>query len=424
MLHPQSMNASAAVRPPDWDHLLSPANIENPFPLYARLREESPVHWNGHFGCWLLTRYSDVRSAFADRARFSSQTGEAILSRAIDFPGDAVRDLEVGYRFFYKQIQTFDSPEHAIHRSLIAKAFTPKVIEDLRGLIQTRVNRLIGDMLSQGECDFVAQFAYPLPSLVIFDLLGVPEGYYSVLRASASAFARFPAAIYSRNFSVIREIAENLSHTEKVLLGLLVERRQSPRSDLISALASVREGANALSDADIVVLCNFLLFAGHETTANLLGGSVLHLLEERSLWNRLCDDRELLPNAVEELLRFISPVLSVARVLTEDFECHGTLMRKGDRIQLSVGAANHDSAQFSDPENLTLDRANPQSVAFGYGPHYCIGAGLARLEAQIALGSLLQHVPEMQLRTHAVEYHPVFYFRALKSLLIAAGKDL
>ena len=414
------MNAPAAVRPPDWDHLLSPANIENPFPLYANLREESPVHWNNHFGCWLLTRYSDVRSAFADRARFSSQTGEALLSRATDFPREAVRDLEVGYRFFYKQIQTFDSPEHTVHRSLIAKAFTPKVIEDLRPLIQTRVDRLIGDMLSQGECDFVAQFAYPLPSLVIFDLLGVPEDHYSVIRTSASAFARFPAAIYSRNFAALAEIAQNLASTEKVLLSLIAERRRSPKADLISALAYVREGANALSDADIVVLCNFLLFAGHETTANLLGGSVLHLLHERPLWNQLRENRELLPNAVEELLRFVSPVLSVARVLTKDFECHGTVMKKGDRIQLSVGAANHDPAQFPDPENLRLDRPNLQSVAFGYGPHYCIGAGLARLEAQIALASLLQHVPEMQLRTEAVEYHPVFYLRALKSLPIAA----
>jgi len=413
------MNASVATRPPDFDHLLSPANISNPFPMYARLREESPVHWNTHFGTWLLTRYSDVRSAFGDRARFSSQTGQAILSRAAGFPPDVMRDLEVGYRFFYRQIQSFDGAEHTMQRSLIAKAFTPKVIEDLRGLIQSRVDRLLEDLLRQGECDFVAQFAYPLPSLVIFDLLGVPEEHYSVLRASASAFARFPAAIYSQNYPVLAEIAGNLANTEGVLLGLLRERRRSPKPDLISALVAAREGTTALSDNEIVVLCNFLLFAGHETTANLLSGSVLHLLQERSHWNQLRENCELLPNAVEELLRFVSPVLSVARVLTEDFECRGTLMKKGDRIQLSVGAANHDPSQFADPEKLKLDRANPQSVAFGYGPHYCIGAGLARLEAQIALGSLLQHVPEMQLRTEAVEYHPVFYFRALKSLPVS-----
>jgi cytochrome P450 len=413
------MNASAPARPADFDHLLSPANVQNPFPLYAELREKSPVHWNTHFGSWILTRYSEVRSAFGDRTRFSSRTGEAILARAANFPADVMRDLEVGYRFFYKQIQAFDAPEHTLHRSLIAKAFTAKVLEDLRGLIQARVDRLIEEMLRQGECDFVARFAYPLPSLVIFDLLGVPEDYYSVLRASASAFARFPAAIYSRDFAVLAEIAQNLTNTEDVLLRLLDERRRSPRADLISALASVREGANALADHDIVVLCNFLLFAGHETTANLLGGSILHLLRGPSYWNQLRDGRELLPNAIEELLRFVSPVLSIARVLTEDFECHGTYMKKGDRVQLSVGAANHDPAQFSEPESLNLHRANPQSIAFGYGPHYCIGAGLARLEAQIALGSLIENVPHMQLRAQSVEYHPVFYLRALKSLPIA-----
>jgi cytochrome P450 len=374
------MNASPPARPADFDNLLSPANVRNPFPLYAQLREESPVHWNTHFGSWILTRYSDVRNAFGDRARFSSQTGETILTRAAGFPPDVMRDLDVGYRFFYKQIQALDAPEHTLHRSLIAKAFTPKVLADLRGLIQARVDRLIEEMLRQGECDFVAQFAYPLPSLVIFDLLGVPQEHYPVLRASASAFARFPAAIYSRDFAVLAEIARNLNNTEDVLLRLLEERRRSPKADLISALASVREGANALADDDMVVLCNFFLFAGHETTANLLGGSILHLLREGSYWKELRESRELLPNAIEELLRFVSPVLSIARVLTEDFECRGTRMKKGDRVQLSVGAANHDPAQFPEPESLNLHRINPQSIAFGYGPQllHRRGAGSPR----------------------------------------------
>ncbi|MFL6449303.1 MAG: cytochrome P450 [Bryobacteraceae bacterium] len=413
------MNASAPVRPADYDHLLNPTNVQNPFPLYAQLGEESPVHWNSHFGSWLLTRYSDVRSAFADRTRFSSAVGEAMLSRVVDFPQHALSDFEIRYRYFYRQIQALDAPKHTIHRSLIAKAFTPRVIEDLRLLIERRVERLLETVLSEGESDFVAKFAYPLPSLVIFDLLGVPEDYYPVLRASASAFARFPAAIYARDFAVLSDIARHLADTENVLLGLVAARRHLPRSDLISALATVREGADTLTDDEIVVLCNFLLFAGHETTANLLGGSVLHLLQERSLWNQLRDDRALLPNALEELLRFVSPVLTISRVLTEDFECHGTQMKKGDRVQLGVGAANHDPAQFSDSEDLRLDRPNPHSVAFGYGAHYCIGAALARLEAQIALGSLVQHVRDMRLRTETVEYQPVFYLRALKSLPIS-----
>jgi cytochrome P450 len=413
------MNSSTVASPSDFDNLLKPANLQNPFPLYARLREESPVHWNAHFGSWLLTRYEDVRNALTDRARFSSLVGEAMLARVADFPQEAMRDFEIGYRFFYRQLQALDAPEHTMQRSLIAKAFTPKVIADLRGLIQARVDRLIEALLSKVESDFVADFAYPLPSLVIFDLLGIPEEYYPVLRTSAAAFARFPAAIYARDFSPLNEIARNLANTEQVILRLLAERRRSPKADLISALALVREDANTLSDDDIVVLCNFLLFAGHETTANLLSGSVLHLLQERSLWNQLRDDHELLPNAVEELLRFISPVLTISRVLTEDFECHGVRMKKGDRVQIGIGAANHDPAQFSDPENLMLDRPNPQSVAFGHGVHYCIGAGLARLEAQIALRSLVDRLGDMQLRTREVEYHPMFYFRALKSLPIA-----
>ncbi len=217
------------------------------------------MHWNSHFGSWLLTRYQDVRSALADRSRFSSQVGEAMLARVAEFPEEAMRDFEVGYRFFYRQVQALDAPEHTIQRSLIAKAFTPKVIANLEGLIQARVDRLIEALLSKGESDFVADFAYPLPSLVIFDLLGVPEEYYPVLRASASAFARFPVAIYSRDLSPLSEIARNLVNTETVLLQLLAERRRSPKPDLISAMATVRENADTLSDEDIIVLCNFLL---------------------------------------------------------------------------------------------------------------------------------------------------------------------
>ena len=190
-------------------------------------------------------------------------------------------------------------------------------MEGIRESVQQRVDCLIQRMKAAGECDFVAEFAYPLPSLVIFDLLGVPKEYYDTLRASASAFARFPPAIYSRDYSLLASIANNLEATEQLLLGLLAERRRTPQNDLISSLASTVEGNASLTDGEIVVLCNFLLFAGHETTANLIGGSVLHLLQNREQWEYLRENAELPGGVVEELLRYVSPVLTISRVLKE-----------------------------------------------------------------------------------------------------------
>ncbi len=406
---------------PDFDNLMNPANIHDPFPLYHWLRVHSPVHWNRYLGSWLLTRFDDVRSAFGDPTRFSSDSGEPLLKKADGLPASAKASFDIGYRFFYQQIQTFDPPAHTAQRALIAKAFTPRVMENMRSSIQVRVDRLLDRLEEAGSGDFISQFAYPLPSLVIFDLLGFGEEYYEPLRASAAAFARFPPALHARDSGSLEAIAENLTRTERLLQNLISERRAHPRNDLLSALATARDGSTALTDGELVVLCNFLLFAGHETTANLLGGSILHLLQNRSLWNQLKNSPELLGNAVEELLRFVSPVLTVARILKEDFECHGTVLRKGERISLMIGAANHDPAQFENPDQLDLERAKPQSIAFGNGIHYCIGAALARMEAQIALSALLRRFPEMRLASSAVEYQPVFFLRALKSLPVCAA---
>jgi cytochrome P450 len=167
-----------------------------------------------------------------------------------------------------------------------------------------------------------------------------------------------------------------------------------------------------------VVLCNFLLAAGHETTANLLSGSLRYLLERRELWEQLDAAREMIPTAVEELLRFVSPVLWVSRLPAEDIELDGHLLRKGSRLELGIGAANHDPAEFPNPEQLDFARPKVNSLAFGYGPHFCLGAALARMETQVALSSLLDRIPKVQLGTRHFEYRPLYFLRALKSLPI------
>ena len=297
-------------------------------------------------------------------------------------------------------------------------AFTPKVVAEMRVSIQQRADRLLDNLERAGTGDFVSDFAYPLPSLVIFDLLGIPAEAHDIIRESSRAAVTFQRAVYTHDFKAMEYIAERLTDAEQVLHKVIQERRRAPRNDLISILVHGYAANAQLPDDELVVLCNFLLAAGHETTANLLSGSLRYLLERRELWEPLGATPELIPTAVEELLRFVSPVLWLSRLPGEDIELDGHLLRKGTRVQLGIGAANHDPSEFPNPEQLDFTRPKINSLAFGHGPHFCLGATLARTEAQVALSSLLDRIPQVQLGTRHFEYRPLYFLRALKSLPI------
>lgn len=397
----------------------APLHLQEPFPFFARLRELHPVHWNSQHSFWMLTRYQDVKWALQSPAKFSSATGVEIEKRAKHLPQGTRASFDICYRFWYTAIQATDAPRHADQRHPLMKAFTPALIAEMQGAISQRVERLLDDLQQAGTADFVAQFAYPLPSLVIFDLLGLPAEHHQTIREAAAAIVKFPTAALRSDSSQVAQIAVYLKQAEVVLKELILQRRAVPTADLISTLANAGDTGSRLSDDEIVVLCNFLLTAGHETTANLLAGSMRHLLSERRLWNQLREQPELLGNAIEELLRFISPVLWVTRVMKEDVELDDQVLRKGSTVLVGTGAANHDPAEFKDPETLDLTRSKPHSLAFGYGPHFCIGAALARLETQIALSGLLRRTPDITLESKTFDYHPIHFLRALKTLQVS-----
>jgi cytochrome P450 len=397
---------------------MKPSNLQEPFVYFAKLREKKPVHWNQQYHFWMLTRYQDVRAALRAPRLFSSATGVEIEKRAEQIPQSVRASFDMGKRFFYTTVQAADPPRHTGQRQSVAHAFTPHAVAEMRVSIEHRVDRLLGEIERARTFDFVSQFAYPLPSLVIFDLLGVPTEDHETIREAAKATVMFPSAVYKGDFGLLDCIAERLTQAQGVLERLIQQRRRGPRNDLISMLVHTDTGPAQLPDDDLVVLCNFLLSAGHETTANLLSGSLRYLLEKRELWEQLRAAPELIPAAVEELLRFVSPVLWVSRMPAEDIELDGHVLRKGTRVQLGIGAANHDPSEFSDPESLDFTRTKVQSLAFGFGPHFCLGAALARMEAQIALSKLVQRMPRVQLATKDFEYRPLYFLRALKSLLI------
>jgi cytochrome P450 len=271
---------------------------------------------------------------------------------------------------------------------------------------------------------FVSNFAYPLPSLVIFDLLGIPAEYHEILHRSSRAMTGFHAAMYRKDSKTIQEIAVELSKAEQATNEITRARRIQPKDDLISRLVSTQGAAVEISSSELVVLCNFLLFAGHETTANLLSGSLRYLLESRKLWEQLRATPGMIPAAVEELLRFVSPILWVSRLAAEDIELNGEVLRKGQRIQLGIGAANHDPSEFDQPEQLDFTRPKVNSLAFGYGAHFCLGAALARMETQVALSRILDRMPDLKLATRQFEYRPLYFLRALKSLPLPVSNGL
>jgi cytochrome P450 len=398
------------------------SNIQEPFAFAARLRSEHPVYWNERHSFWMLTRYNDVKAALQSASRFSSVTEVTLERGAETLPQCARSNFEIGKRFFHGHMQAMDDPHHAVQRSAVAKAMMPLVSEAAATSIESRIDTLLDKMEQVGSCDFATHFAHALPALVVFDLLGVETEHHRAIQEAAAVFWTFPRAVYTADVEALERIAQKLTLVEEILLNLIQRRRANPEKDIISALACLDGALTKVPDAEIVVLCVLLLMAGHETTANLLSGSLRYLLQDRAQWDILVNTRELSSAVVEELLRFISPVLWVSRVLTDDVDIDDYTLLKGSAIRLGIGSANHDPSQFNNPDQLDVARPNPYSLAFGHGLHYCLGAALARIETKLSLSKLIQRFPDIQLSQGEFEYHPVFFMRALKSLLVTVRK--
>ena len=401
--------------------VLEHANIQNPFPLFTKLRSEAPVYWNQKYSFWMVSRYRDVKWILQQPQKFSSVTKSMYMERKEELPQNVHASFDIASRFVHGNLQAYDPPVHTLHRQAVVKDFMSLVTGVVKTSLERRVSHLLDAMEQAGSCDFVQALAYPLPSKVIFDLLGVPEEDHEAIRKSSDAMSGFQGAAYSRNADAIVTLGENFMEAEAVLMRLIESRRREPKEDLISSLVQPGNVLGQLPDKDIVVLCVLLLFAGHETTSSLLANSLRYLLQDRRQWEQLLATPEILPGAVEELLRFVSPVLWLPRVAQEDVEMHGSVAPKGAQVLVGFGPANHDAEEFRDPETLDVTRKNVYSLAFGYGIHTCLGAALARMETQVAFSQILKRFPRIQLLTDKFEYHPVYFLRALKSLPVAVN---
>jgi cytochrome P450 len=390
--------------------------VADPYPAWERLREEDPVHWSESLGGWVLTRYADVRAALAD-VRLSADRITPFLSRRGPTATEAVEAL---LRRLGLWVVFTDPPIHTRLRGVLGRAFTGRAIELRRSRVEGIVGWLLDRAAAAGEFDVIRDFANPLPVAVIGDLLGIPPEDHERLKAWSDELAIFVGSALTtpdKDERAARGVAELHEYFEDVV----ARRRAVPDDDLVTALLAAEQRDDGLSQAELVASCVLLLFAGHETTTNLIGNSVLALLRNSAAARTWREDPALTASAVEELLRFDGPTAAMVRVAREDLPIDGRVVHRGDRLFLMINAANRDPRQFHEPDRLDLRRADNRHLAFGHGIHFCLGAPLARLEGQVALPALLARFPRLSPRGEAPEWLDSLVFRGMRSLPVAFG---
>jgi len=389
------------------------ATLYDPYPRYEQLRSGDPVHWNEGIRAWILTGYQDVLDALRDPRLSASERMTSLMRQAGD--GDGVAELE---RSFLGMMLFSDPPDHTRLRSLANKAFTPGVLEKLRSQIQDSVDRILDDVQEQGRMEAISELAYPLPAMVISEILGVSEGDRERFRKWSNDLAAF--------LGDIRAISENLgpalqsvAELTEFLRGMVARRRAEPKDDLLSALVMAEDQGDSFSEDELYSMCILLIFAGHETTTNLIGNGILALLQNPEQLERLRRQPSLIDSAVEEIIRYDGPVQSSSRTALEDLQIGDKQIAKGDRISLTLGAANRDPARFSDPDRFDIERSDGRHLGFGFGIHFCLGAALARMEGQAAIGAVVRRMPEFKLDGKELEWRDNPVLRGLKDLHVS-----
>jgi cytochrome P450 len=391
----------------------------DPFPLYAELRQRAPIHRN-ELGFWVVARHADCLAVLRDRRSSSDSLNVAVERMPEGFRTPIAEDDEVARAMLEMRPFLFrDPPDHTRLRGLVSKAFTPKVVESLRSRTQLVVDELIDAAFDAGEVDLVEAFAYPLPVRVICDLLGVPHEDHDRFKTWSDALARGLDPDFLLSPEVIEARGEAILQFSQYFFELLAERRRAPGEDLLSRLVEAEDGATVLSEGELLSTCILLLVAGHETTVNLISGGILALLRHPDQLERFRTDPDVNRTAIEEMLRYVSPVQLTGRALLEDCEFGGVEFQAGDFAMLLIGSGNHDPAQFEDPEAFDIGRNPNPHLGFGFGIHHCLGAPLARMESQVALNALVRRAPALAMTVDDVTYKTTVVLRGLESLPVS-----
>ena len=386
-------------------------NVQDPFPLYAWLRDHDPLHWSESLSAWVVTRYEDVVAIFDRPETFSSDRFRKIDERyASQRPAVRAVAQVLGDWLVFR-----DPPDHDRLRGLLQSSFTPKQLASSRDRIQRTVDALLDRVAARGAMDFIRELAFPLPASVIAGLMGAPEADLEPIKTWSDRLAAYlGGAVDGRdNFA---EASTGVARLVDYFHALLRERERRPRDDLTSLMLRAEHEGERLTRDEVVANCILLLFAGHETTTNLLGNGLFHLLRHPAEAALLRADPSLLHGAVEELLRYDGPVPATVKVATADVPWHGRTIRRGDMVVPFLASANRDPRQFPNPDTLDVRRHPERHVAFAAGIHFCLGAWLARLEARVVLDTVLRRLPDLALAPGEPRWKPMIFLRGLEAL--------
>jgi cytochrome P450 len=388
--------------------------IANPYPAYAALRDAGRVHYNVETNQWIVPHHADVNRLLRDHRRF----GRTYLQVATHAEMGRPEDPEYTAPFWWlirNGILDMEPPDHTRVRRLVAKAFTPRRVEDLRPTVQRLMDGLVDDVLGTGEVDLISAVAEPLPVTVIAELLGIPETDRHHLRPWSAEICR----MYELNPTEDDGRAASAASIEfsDYLRDLIGERRRRPTEDLISGLVEVIDEGDRLTEDEMIGTCVLVLNAGHEATVNVTGNGWWSLFRNPDQLARLREDHGLVPRAIEELMRYDTPLQMFERWVLKDTEVCGVVVPKGQELALLFGSANHDPAAFDRPDELDVTREHNPHMAFGAGVHFCLGAPLARVELETSFGTLLRRAPAMELLAKP-EWKPNYIIRGLKELRI------
>ncbi len=382
----------------------------DPYPHYADLRREAPIHWSPA-GFWVFARYRDGAEILGDRGFATTEPRQWGNAATFGYEGAAFERVvdSLSHMMLFK-----NPPDHTRLRGLVSKAFTPRAVEGLRGRVHEIVGELVSAVREAGRMDLIADLAYPLPAMVIAEMLGVPAEDRGHFRAWSRDLAPtidpmiLPDQL-DRAAAAIDQFADYFTH-------LIAARRAEPRGDLLSAMIAAEEQGDKLSQDELVANAMLLLNAGHETTTNLIGNGTLALLRNPDELDLLRREPARIPGATEELLRYDSPVQMTGRRTRTERVIGGTKIEAGQDVVVLIGSANRDPERFADAERLDVRRGDDEHLSFGGGSHYCLGASLARLEGQIAIGAIVSELPKLRLATEELEWRETLTLRGLKAL--------
>jgi cytochrome P450 len=391
-----------------------PAIQANPYMVYRQLREESPVVWNETTGSWLISRYDDIVTLLND-SRISSARVDATF-RVL--PEDVQRELQPLRNVLSQRMLLTDPPTHTRLKNLVRPAFAARMSERRRARIQAICDEFI-DRLEPGTTfDVMRDFATPLPGWVTGDVLGVPverQQQFSDWSHDQVRIYDRPGTVHDR-VAVMRQGQVSMLAMKAYLEEIIEQRRRAPGDDVISMLVQAEEAGDKLTNDEMVVMVVAILVGGNNSTAHLIGNAILTLLRQPEALARLRDDPALIRPAIEEVMRFESPVQSTSRVAKEPIEIGGQTIEPGNNVHVLLASGNRDETQFPNPDTFIIDRSPNRHLTFAHGPHYCLGTSLARTMTQTAVQTIITRFPDMQLAGDTPEWNDGFSFRSLKTL--------